>query len=178
MKAAFPDAIKVKGPSPGKTPDWSQFKQIGPRAGKTLFHKDYEVNPATGRICGHTETNKHHHQKHINIKLANGKKGKYPNRSKGIHMKRDYEPAIRCLKLRAAELAAQAKSRPQGKRELEKELRAINAAADPLGKACRNGRWSFPFALPGCQFRPRKRQAMNIVLCVTTKAMIEVSGRR
>ena len=74
LNAAFPDAVKVKGPSPGKVPDFSQFKQQGPKAGKTLYHKDYIVDPDTGRICGHSEGNPHGDQKHINIKLASGKK--------------------------------------------------------------------------------------------------------
>ena len=70
LKEALPNAVKVKGAGPNK-PDFTAFK------GKNIngmYHKDYLVDPKTGRIYGHDINNPHGDFKHINIKLPNGSK--------------------------------------------------------------------------------------------------------
>ena len=70
LKTALPNATKVTGAGP-KKPDFSKFKGKQPDG---MYHKDYQFDPKTGRIYGHSEGNRHAHEKHINIKLPDGKK--------------------------------------------------------------------------------------------------------
>ncbi len=69
LKHALPNAKKVRGAGP-KKPDWSKFKG---KHEDGMFHKDYQVDPDTGRICGHSATNPHGDFKHINVKLPDGR---------------------------------------------------------------------------------------------------------
>ena len=70
LNASFPDAINTKTKMEGK-PDWSKFKGKNETG---MFHKDYIIDPETGRIKGHGPGNTHAKMKHINIKLPSGKK--------------------------------------------------------------------------------------------------------
>lgn len=70
LKAALPNAKKVKGAGP-KKPDWSKFKGKDPHG---MYHKDYLVDPKSGRIFGHDAGNPHGGNKHINVKLPSGDK--------------------------------------------------------------------------------------------------------
>ncbi|WP_218032724.1 hypothetical protein [Paenibacillus ehimensis] len=45
-----------------------RFKQGG------AYHKDYAIDPISGRVRGHTEDNEHGAYPHINIKRKDGKK--------------------------------------------------------------------------------------------------------
>ena len=38
------------------------------------YHKDYPIDPGTGRVCGHAEGNPHGESPHINIKRTDGVK--------------------------------------------------------------------------------------------------------
>lgn len=73
LKEALPNAKKVVGTGPGQTtaPDWSRFKGKDPNG---MYHKDYHFDPQTGRIYGHSATNPHANNKHINVKLPDGRK--------------------------------------------------------------------------------------------------------
>jgi RHS repeat-associated protein len=75
LKAAFPDYQKVRGvghqdPSGiRKKRKMDRFKQGG------AYHKDYAINPKTGRVFGHDElSNPHGEHPHINIKRKDGTK--------------------------------------------------------------------------------------------------------
>ncbi len=70
LDQALPNAKKVPGSGPGH-PDFEEWKGVDPN-GK--YHKDYLVDPSTGRIYGHGEGNPHGAGKHINIKLPSGDK--------------------------------------------------------------------------------------------------------
>ena len=74
LHAALPNARKCKGTGPGNgPPDFSKFK-TKPGDKTPMYHKDYQMDPATGRIYGHAEGNPHGDYKHINIKLGDGSK--------------------------------------------------------------------------------------------------------
>lgn len=70
LNVALPNARKYKGTS-AKKPDFGDFKEVDPNGS---YHKDYNIDPETGRIYGHNEQNRHGTYKHINIKLSNGRK--------------------------------------------------------------------------------------------------------
>jgi hypothetical protein len=38
------------------------------------YHKDYAMDPKTGRVCGHAKGNPHGESPHINIKRTDGVK--------------------------------------------------------------------------------------------------------
>lgn len=73
LRATLPNARKVKGTGPGQSgpPDWTKFKG---KDSNGLYHKDYNINPNTNRIYGHDASNPHGANKHINIKLPDGRK--------------------------------------------------------------------------------------------------------
>ncbi len=72
LRRALPSARKVTGAGPGQgTPDWSKFKGKHPDG---MYHKDYQVDPRTGRVFGHGPDNAHGAFKHINVKLPDGRK--------------------------------------------------------------------------------------------------------
>jgi RHS repeat-associated protein len=74
LKEAFPDYQKVRGvgsqePSGiRKKAKMDAFKMGG------TYHKDYAIDPATGRVMGHSDSNQHGDCPHINIKRTDGKK--------------------------------------------------------------------------------------------------------
>jgi hypothetical protein len=75
LKAAFPDYQKVRGTGSQdptgerKKRKMDRFKQGG------AYHKDYPMDPTTGRVCGHSDpSNPHGASPHINIKRTDGVK--------------------------------------------------------------------------------------------------------
>ncbi|WP_425464201.1 RHS repeat-associated core domain-containing protein [Paenibacillus lentus] len=74
LKKAFPDYQKVRGVGPQdasgirKKTKMDRFKQGG------AYHKDYAIDPKTGRVRGHADNNDHGTFPHINIKRKDGKK--------------------------------------------------------------------------------------------------------
>ncbi|MEL6862995.1 MAG: polymorphic toxin-type HINT domain-containing protein [Bacteroidota bacterium] len=74
LKEAFPDYQKVNGVGPQepkgirKKRKMERFKKGG------AYHKDYHIDPATGRVKGHRADNVHGNYPHINIKRKDGKK--------------------------------------------------------------------------------------------------------
>jgi hypothetical protein len=72
LREALPYARKVPGAGPAQgAPDWSKFKGREPNG---MFHKDYLIDPQTGRVYGHGADNPHGAMRHINIKLPDGTK--------------------------------------------------------------------------------------------------------
>ena len=78
LKAAFPDAQKVRGIGPE---DASETRRLNKRIafkkadGKVHYHKDYAMDKATGRCKGHDDPKGTGHGKypHINIRRPDGK---------------------------------------------------------------------------------------------------------
>ncbi|OAT33421.1 hypothetical protein M976_00168 [Buttiauxella ferragutiae ATCC 51602] len=74
LKAAFPDYQKVNGVGPEdavglrKKRKMDRFKEGG------AYHKDYSVDPTTGRVRGHGPNDDHGNYPHINIKRRDGVK--------------------------------------------------------------------------------------------------------
>jgi hypothetical protein len=73
LEEALPKAQKVTGTGPGQSgpPDWTKFKGKDPNG---IYHKDYQIDPKTGRNYGHGADNPHGGYKHVNIKLPDGRK--------------------------------------------------------------------------------------------------------
>ena len=74
LNEAFPDYQKVRGVGPQdavgvrKKRKMDRFKQGG------AYHKDYAVDPKTGRVRGHGPNDAHGEYPHINIKRTDGTK--------------------------------------------------------------------------------------------------------
>lgn len=74
LKAAFPDYQKVRGVGPQdavgvrKKNKMDRFKEGG------AYHKDYAIDPETGRVRGHGPNDAHGNFPHINIKRKDGVK--------------------------------------------------------------------------------------------------------
>jgi RHS repeat-associated protein len=72
VKAAFPGYSKVRGIGPQdavgirRKRKMDRFKQGG------AYHKDYAIDPQTGRVRGHLPDNLHGEYPHINIKREDG----------------------------------------------------------------------------------------------------------
>ena len=74
LHAAFPGYQKVKGVGPQdaigvrKKRKMDRFKEGG------AYHKDYAIDPNTGRVRGHAPSNDHGTYPHIKIKRTDGVK--------------------------------------------------------------------------------------------------------
>ncbi len=72
LRTAFPNYQKVRGVGPQdavgvrKKTKMDRFKEGG------AYHKDYAIDPATGRVRGHAPTDDHGNFPHINIKREDG----------------------------------------------------------------------------------------------------------
>ncbi|MEL6865014.1 MAG: polymorphic toxin-type HINT domain-containing protein [Bacteroidota bacterium] len=74
LNEAFPDYQKVNGVGP-QSPSGIRKKRKMERFKKGgAYHKDYHIDPATGRVKGHGANNAHGTYPHINIKRKDGKK--------------------------------------------------------------------------------------------------------
>ncbi|HFV9290723.1 TPA: hypothetical protein ACIAIE_000510 [Serratia fonticola] len=72
LHTAFPNYQKVRGVGPQdavgvrKKTKMDRFKE------GSAYHKDYAIDPATGRVRGHAPTDDHGNFPHINIKREDG----------------------------------------------------------------------------------------------------------
>ncbi|MBS7443885.1 RHS repeat-associated core domain-containing protein [Enterobacter sp. 120016] len=74
LHAAFPDYQKVKGVGSQDAVGIRKKRKMDRFKEGSAYHKDYAIDPETGRVRGHASTDEHGNFPHINIKRADGVK--------------------------------------------------------------------------------------------------------